>query len=168
MLQILSVSEELGFDTTKTNLVIGGASSGAHLAMLYSYSRGDRAALPIKLIIDAVGPVDIKPDCWKQFNNASEEVLSAGITNSAIQTQKTNGNISDLPIMGEGGATWNDYQTMRIANGEDSFNSFHLEKRIRQVKVVQAWSVGPNGQDDGGIESFTDDKDDPCARIRLE
>ena len=51
---------------------------------------------------------------------------------------------------------------------EDSFNSFHLEKRIRQVKVVQAWSVGPNGQDDGGIESFTDDKDDPCARIRLE
>ena len=26
---------ELGFDTTKTNLVIGGASSGAHLTMLY-------------------------------------------------------------------------------------------------------------------------------------
>lgn len=113
---IKSALGELGFDTSKTNLVIGGASSGAHLAMLYSYSRGQRSELPIKFIIDAVGPVNIKPDCWKKFDNASDAVLNAGLSASAIQTQKTNGNISELPISGEG-YNWNNYQTMRIANG---------------------------------------------------
>ena len=108
---------ELGFDTTKTNLVIGGASSGSHLAMLYSYSRGNASALPIKFVINAVGPVDIKPDSWKAFVNPSDEVLDAGITASAIATQQSSSNITTLPIMGEGGATWNEFQTMRIANG---------------------------------------------------
>ena len=116
---IKSCLEELEFDTTKTSLVIGGASSGAHLSMLYSYSRGNQSALPIKFIIDAVGPVDIKPEGWKRFNSASDEVLDAGITYSAIETQRTNGNLGGLTIA-DGSSTpsvWNDYQTMRIANG---------------------------------------------------
>lgn len=113
-----NVLDELEFDTTKTNFVIGGASSGAHLAMLYSYSRGNECPLPIKFIINAVGPVDIKPENWKKFNNASDAVLDAGITASAINTQKANGNLADLPILGdENNATWNEYQTLRIANG---------------------------------------------------
>ena len=113
-----SVLGELGFDTSKTNLVIGGASSGAHLAMLYSYSRGNQSVLPIKFIINAVGPVDIKPENWKKFVNDSDSVLSAGITASAIATQESNHNLQALPILGdENNATWNEYQTMRIANG---------------------------------------------------
>ena len=111
-----SVLEELGFDTTKTNLVIGGASSGAHLAMLYSYSRGQSAALPIKFLVDAVGPVDIKPNSWKRFITASDAVVNAGITKEAIQAQSDASNIGSLPIAGEG-TIWCDYQTMRIANG---------------------------------------------------
>ena len=117
---IASIKEaltELGFDTTKSNLVIGGASSGAHLSMLYAYSRGKAdSALPIRFVVDAVGPVNIKPDCWKRFSNASEAVLNAGITKSAIDAQRTAGNLGRLPIAGEE-AFWNDYQTMRIANG---------------------------------------------------
>lgn len=113
---IKSVLEELGFDTTKSNLVIGGASSGAHLAMLYSYSRGERSALPIRFIVDAVGPVDIKPSAWKAFVNPSDEVLEAGITYSAISTQIASDNLKKLKVSGEG-YDWNDYQTMRIANG---------------------------------------------------
>ncbi len=109
-----SVLDELGFDTTKTKLVLGGASSGAHLAMLYSYSRGDKAALPLQFIVDAVGPVDIKPDSWKCFTNASEEVVHAGITASDISAQSSN--LSTLPVAGMG-YNWDEYHTMFIANG---------------------------------------------------
>ena len=113
---IKSVLGQLGFDTTKTNLVIGGASSGAHLAMLYSYSRGSRSALPIKFIVDAVGPVDIKEAGWRRFVDPTDEVLAAGITKEAIAAQQSAGNIGRLGIAGDTHA-WTDYQTMRIANG---------------------------------------------------
>ena len=111
-----ALQNDLGFDTTKTKFVIGGASSGAHLAMLYAYSRGNKGALKPDLVVNAVGPVDIKPDNWKEFNDDSDVVLNAGITASAINTQRTNGNLDELTIAGDS-ATWNDYQTMRIANG---------------------------------------------------
>ena len=116
---IKSVLAELGFDTSKTNLVIGGASSGAHLTMLYAYSRGASCPLPIKFLIDAVGPVDIKPENWKKFASASDEVLDAGLSASAIDTQRTNGNLGKLRVADDTGDPyyWNDYQTMRIANG---------------------------------------------------
>ena len=113
---IKSVLEELEFDTSKTNLVIGGASSGAHLAMLYSYSRGSKSQLPIRFIVDAVGPVEIKPETWKCFGNASEAVLNAGITYDAIQAQEADSNLKKLKVAGES-YYWNEYQTMRIANG---------------------------------------------------
>ena len=110
------LKNDVGFDDTKLQLVIGGASSGAHLSMLYSYSRGDKSPLPIKFIIDAVGPVDIKSYSWKKFKNATPEVLNAGITYSALMEQFADDNIAELPVSGED-YTWNDYNTMKIANG---------------------------------------------------
>ncbi len=110
------LKEDLGFDDSKLNLVIGGASSGAHLSMLYAYSRGDNSALPIKFIIDAVGPTDIKSYAWKKFKNATNEVLESGITASAIDVQDTNSNIIELGVLGEE-YNWNNFQTMKIANG---------------------------------------------------
>ena len=107
--------EDLHFDTTKTQLAIGGASSGAHLTMLYSYSRGEKSALPIKFLVNAVGPVDIKPENWKQFRN-SDVGREAGLTYSAISAQVAN--LDELGIAGEkAGTVWNDYHTARIANG---------------------------------------------------
>jgi len=111
---IKDVLTQLKFDTTKTELVIGGASSGAHLSMLYAYSRGKESAIPIKFIVDAVGPVDIKEDAWKSFTHSTEEVLNAGIDKNAIAAQS--GNLSPLAVAGEG-KNWTDYQTFRIANG---------------------------------------------------
>ncbi len=110
---------DIGFDTSKTNLVIGGASSGAHLAMLYAYSRSSTSALPIRFIVDAVGPVDIKPDSWKAFVNPTDTVLTNGITPDQIEYQESQGNIGRLRIASSGSEVnyWNDYQTMRIANG---------------------------------------------------
>lgn len=115
---IKSVLEELEFDTTKTELVIGGASSGSHLAMLYSYSRGDKCPINnIKFIINAVGPVNIKPDCWKSFKN-EENGISAGLEKDDVDPE----NLQSLSIAGEkdenGNALyWDNYQTVRIANG---------------------------------------------------
>ena len=113
---IKSVLTELEFDTSKTEFVIGGASSGAHLAMLYAYSRGNACALPIKFVVDAVGPVDIKEDCWKKFGTVTDAVLDAGLDKTAIATQRSAGNLKEFEMAGMG-VNWNEFQTMRIANG---------------------------------------------------
>ena len=116
---IKSVLGQLDFDTTKLDLAIGGASSGAHLSMLYSYSRGDTSPIPIKFVVDAVGPVNIKSDTWKEFKTVNASVLDAGLTYSAISAQASADNLQNLKIAGESGENpyWNEYHTMRIANG---------------------------------------------------
>ena len=112
--------KELGFNEDKLHLVIGGASSGAHLAMLYSYSRAATCPMPIKFIVDAVGPTDIKEDVWKTFKAANQEeydtMLEDGIEYSSINAKKSADKLRALPVSGQDYA-WNEYQTMRIANG---------------------------------------------------
>ena len=122
-----ALEEDLGFSADDTDIVIGGASSGSHLAMLYSYSRGVRSPLPIKFLVNAVGPVNIKPECWKTFKHGAGEegeaayqaLLEAGIEYDTIQTQQSAGNIYSLNIAGfqDPIIYWDEYQTMRIANG---------------------------------------------------
>ena len=124
---IKEVLEELEFDTSLSNLAIGGASSGAHLAMLYSYSRGYKAvngsAIPLRFIIDAVGPVNIQPECWKAFKFDDETEESTyladedALTYSSVNAREAAGKTKNLPIAGDSENSWNDYQTMRIANG---------------------------------------------------
>lgn len=142
---IKSSLDSLGFDTTKTQLAIGGASSGAHLTMLYSYSRGANCPLPIKFIIDAVGPVDIQPDSWKRFKNASEAVIEGGITKDAIADQETLGNLTSLTIASTTGESrqWNEYETMRIANGMCGL-PFTLEKIEETTDENKENVVNPN------------------------
>lgn len=148
------LKDDLGFDDSKLNLIIGGASSGAHLSMLYAYSRGDRSQLPIKFIIDAVGPTDIKSYAWKRFINSSNEVLDAGITASAIEAQ--NSNLGELGVLGEEYG-WNNFQTMKIANGMcglpyslDMINSTTDESMEEIVNPNEASNsiLGANGGED--------------------
>ena len=116
---MVSCLKSLGFKEDKLSLVIGGASSGAHLAMLYAYSRATHP-LPIKFIVDAVGPTDIQEDVWKAFKVTSEEelnaALDAGIEYTTIKAKKDENELRVLPVAGQG-YDWNEYQTMRIANG---------------------------------------------------
>lgn len=113
---IKNVLGNLGYDTSKTNLAIGGASSGAHLAMLYAYSRGVNCSLPIKFVVNAVGPVDIKPENWKSFADASDANSDDALTYASIEAKRAASKLNDLGIAGESN-DWNAYQTMRIANG---------------------------------------------------
>ena len=110
---IKQVLGELGFDTNKTKLVLGGASSGAHLAMLYTYSRGQLAPIIPQLLINAVGPVEIKPSTWKKFKAATE---AQDVENGIRAGQINESHLEELPVAGMG-YYWNNYQTMRIANG---------------------------------------------------
>ena len=119
---IKSALADLEFDTSKLSLVIGGASSGAHLTMLYTFSRGERSPIPIKFLIDAVGPVDIKPDNWKRFapanNEEANQMLDNGISYDTIENLRTNNKLTKLKVADDSETYyWNDYQTMRIANG---------------------------------------------------
>lgn len=112
---------KLGFDTSKTQLAIGGGSSGSHLTMLYGYSRGQRSPLPISFLVNVVGPTDITPDTWLKFKN-EEGVLEGGIDKTAIDTQRSASNLETLNISFEGvDLKWNEYQTMRVANGMCGF-----------------------------------------------
>ena len=109
--------KSLGFNESKLHLVLGGASSGAHLAMLYAYSRYASCELPIKFLIDVVGPTDINPDNWKAFvNPADAEASQDAIKSTNIESKRLSDGLADLPVSGMG-YRWNEYQTMRIANG---------------------------------------------------
>ena len=114
---------KLGFDTSKTQLAIGGGSSGAHLTMLYAYSRGQRSPLPIKFLLNAVGPTDITPETWLKFIANEDDILEHyGIDKDSIKDQRTASNLETLNISYEGvDLKWNEYQTMRVANGMCGF-----------------------------------------------
>jgi len=52
---------------------------------------------------------------------------------------------------------------------EKTREEYELKPQTTQAKVVQVWSVGPNGRDEGGVSSVhINGKDDPCARIRVK
>ena len=112
----------LGF-TGNLNIVLGGASSGAHLAMLYAYSRDSKRVCPfgnVKFLIDAVGPTDIDEYVWKAFKCANQAeydaALNAGIEFTAIEDRRSADALQELQVAGQS-YYWNEYQTMRIANG---------------------------------------------------
>lgn len=108
---IKSCLVELGFDGTKLSLVIGGASSGAHLSMLYAYSR--TCPMTIDFVIDAVGPTDIKSAVWKKFKEVPADIE---LDKTSIATEELASNLEELPVSGRDYG-WNEYQTMKIANG---------------------------------------------------
>ena len=60
--------KNLGFDESKLELALGGGSSGAHLTMLYGYSIKN-CPLPIKFIINLVGPVSLEPEYFYKVKN---------------------------------------------------------------------------------------------------
>ena len=49
----------LGFDGDKLKMAIGGYSAGGHLALLYSYLVKNFDIVPIKFVIDFVGPIGL-------------------------------------------------------------------------------------------------------------
>ena len=52
---------------------------------------------------------------------------------------------------------------------EKPYEEYDLAPQATQAKVVQVWSVGPNGRDEGGVSSvLINGKDDTSAKIRVK
>lgn len=156
---IKKVLEELKFDTTKTHLVIGGVSSGSHLSMLYSYSRGHNSPLPISFVVNAVGPTDIKPYAWKSFKGVDDSVLNSGLDKNAIKDQEDAENLQPLTLAIEIDGLypeWNEYRTLKIANGmcglpysnKDIASLTDGEKKVITNKTADSY-LGMAGEDGG-------------------
>lgn len=62
LLQIKEFAAERGIAIDQA--AVSGYSAGAHLAMLYAYSRGETAPLDIAFAASMAGPADISPEVW--------------------------------------------------------------------------------------------------------
>ena len=68
---IKKVLKEKGFNETKLELAIGGASSGSQVALLYAYFY-KKSPLDIKFAINLVGPVTFNNTYYYQIKNLSK------------------------------------------------------------------------------------------------
>ena len=78
---------EEGFDGNKLELALGGASAGAHLSLLYGYSI-EKTPIPIKFIINQVGPISLEPEYWYKIKNEVLENIEPKDIDIALKEKK--------------------------------------------------------------------------------
>lgn len=83
-----------GFNTEKLEMVIGGASAGGHLSLLYGYSMKDSSPIPIKFILDYCGPVTLDPDHWLKLKKDDQPLDNIDIED--IENAKKNDLMENL------------------------------------------------------------------------
>ena len=80
-------SEEKGLNITK--MATSGYSAGAHLSMLYSYSRADESAIPLAFAANKVGPSDFTTEAWGEAGPRIAKMLAGTeISNQYMQEGK--------------------------------------------------------------------------------
>ena len=62
-----------------SGMAIGGYSAGAHLALLYAYSRAAESAIPVAFVFEKVGPVSFRREFWNDSISAALIGYGAGI-----------------------------------------------------------------------------------------
>ncbi|MBO5937542.1 MAG: alpha/beta hydrolase [Clostridia bacterium] len=71
---IKKFSDEKGLNITK--LASSGYSAGAHLSMLYSYSRPEESAIPLAFAANKVGPSDFTTEAWGEAGPRIAKMLA--------------------------------------------------------------------------------------------
>lgn len=85
--EIKRFSEEKGLNITK--LATSGYSAGAHLSMLYSYSRAEESAIPLAFAANKVGPSDFTTEAWGEAGPRIAKMLAGtAISDQYIQEGK--------------------------------------------------------------------------------
>lgn len=79
-----------GFDGNKLEIYLTGGSAGAHLSMLYGYWIKN-SPIPIKFIVNQIGPVTLEPDHFIKPINIDEPLNS--IEPADIEEAQKNGKI---------------------------------------------------------------------------
>lgn len=71
-----------------TKLALSGYSAGAHLCMLYCYSRPKDSSIKLVFTADRVGPSDFSPEVWDEhYGENAAYFLAAILTASAIEEE---------------------------------------------------------------------------------
>lgn len=77
---IAAIGKQLDSEGCRVSgMAIGGYSAGAHLAMLYAYSRAADSAFPIAFVFEKVGPVSFRREFWNERISAALIGYGAGI-----------------------------------------------------------------------------------------
>lgn len=100
---IKQVLKEKGFDENNLELVLSGISAGGHLSMLYGYLMGNRSYIPIKYIVNYVGPVTLDPEKFliTKFENDTLENIEPENIDKAINDNRLvlmNGTFNNVAI----------------------------------------------------------------------
>ena len=102
-----------GFDGNKLELIIQGGSAGAHLSLLYSYMIKN-PPIPIKFILNLVGPITVDPADFLATLNGSEPLEDIGP--EEIKKAKKEGRI--IPMNGtETGVNTDNLYLIAYMNG---------------------------------------------------
>ena len=112
-----------GFDENKLELALSGGSAGAHLSLLYSYLI-KKSPIPVKFVINMVGPVTIEPEYFfnlknldKPLDNIDKESIEKAVNESKVEKLDLMYNLVYLNI-------WLGY-----GPGDDFLEMYNLEKK---------------------------------------
>lgn len=126
----------IGFNKDKLNLILAGASSGSHLAMLYAYSRANQMVLKPKAIINLVGPVSLDYKAWRQFKDAEKKANGGELAPNSFTFEETEPLKYGSEIPFTYVSEFNQYQTTRFINGmAGSIYSDDEIKTVSQDKI---------------------------------
>ena len=125
----------IGFNENKLEVVIQGGSSGAHLSLLYSYMIKN-PPIPIKMIINNVGPITLDPDYFLQ-TRPNEEPLD-NITQADIDNALNKGLL--IPMNGSAtGVIMNNTILICLMNAwlgrpfKDSLNEYFINEQTGEL-----------------------------------
>jgi len=129
--EIKSFSDEKGLNITK--LATSGYSAGAHLSMLYSYSRPEESAIELAFAANKVGPSDFTTEAWGEAGPRIAKMLAgAALTEQYMNEGKEKElielvspvyyvNENSIPsLMAYGGKD----QTVPVGNADSVKNAF--------------------------------------------
>ena len=124
--------KEKGFNETKLEIAIGGASSGSHLALLYAYSYKN-SPLEIKYAINMIGPVTYESQYF--YVLADQNVTLDQIDGESIKKYEEENKIKPLFV----GPYF--VQLMNIFLGYDQFNNL-----VPMIKSPDTWEIDTESQ----------------------
>jgi len=128
-----SIVEELksnGLDENKLEFAIGGVSAGAHLCLLYSYLI-EETRLPIKFIVDIVGPISLEPEYW--YRLAQNKTPLENIEKETIEEAQKNGTIIKVFEEEDGWIALMNYFSGKKFNENELIGMLDKDKHINET-----------------------------------
>ena len=131
------------FNGNKLGLGIGGGSAGAHIALLYSYLMKE-SPIPVKFVIDSVGPIGLDPKYFTHLANYSEPldsienitVMQKALENKKIVENKGSKFILELMNGFLGNIYSNEFINSIFVNGSINKTNSNYTELLNKVKFA--------------------------------